>query len=108
MQRKKNNIKDIKQGLSLDCKSLVKKVYVKNLMNDNKTSSFISCKNKDINNSNLDKIMNIDFKNNLSNIFGGGERKKIIKNIFGKKDKKLNFYDTGVFDMPLVTQLGLK
>lgn len=108
LQRKKNNIKDIKQGLSLDCKSLVKKVYVKNLMNDNKTSSFISCKNKDINNSNLDKIMNIDFKNNLSNIFGEDKRKKIIKNIFGKKDKKLNFYDTGVFDMPLVTQLGLK
>ena len=53
LQRKKNNIKDIKQGLSLDCKDLVKKVYIRNkLQNDNNIYTFIKFQNKSIDNKN--------------------------------------------------------
>ena len=34
-------------------------------------------------------------------------KKIIIRNIYNKKEKRLNFYNTGIFDMPLATQLSL-
>ena len=109
LQRNKNNIKDIKQGMSLDCKELVKKVYIRNnSYNDNKIYTVFMNKNKSYDSFNVANNTSKDLKNNISQTFIEGKKKIIIRNIFAKKDKKLNFYDTGIFDMPLATQLGLK
>ena len=105
LQRKKNDIKDIKQGLSLDCRDLVKKVCIKNKeQNNNGIYNLIKLKNKlELNKSAVftsQKDKNKIFDKNIENI-------EIINNILSsKKEKKLNFYDTGIFDMPLATQLG--
>ena len=109
LQRNKNNIKDIKQGMSLDCKELVKKVYIRNnSYNDNRIYTVFMNKNKNYDSFNVANNTSKDLKNNISQTFIEGKKKIIIRNIFTKKDKKLNFYDTGIFDMPLATQLGLK
>ena len=117
LQRKKNNIKDIKQGLSLDCKTLVKKVYIRNKsQNDDKIYTFIKFRNKSVDgrnnsglkNSNCSEIMDNVSKKDMSKTVGEAKKKIIIRNIFTKKEKKLDFYDTGIFDMPLAIQLGLK
>ena len=108
LQRKKNDIKDIKQGLSLDCKNLIKKVCVKkdeqNNFNDNNIYNLIKFKNK----YELNKSVSYSYKNNKSKIFEENNNNNILlfDNILSiKKEKKLNFYDTGNFDMPLATQL---
>ena len=109
LQRKKNDIKDIKQGLSLDCKNLIKKVCVKkdeqNNFNDNNIYNFIKFKNK----YELNKSASYSYKNNKSKIFEENNNNNnilLFDNILSiKKEKKLNFYDTGNFDMPLATQL---
>ena len=115
LQRKKNNIKDIKQGLSLDCKALVKKVYIRNkFQNDNNIYTFIKFQNKSVDNrnnsglkhSNSSKIIINEYKKDMSKTVGETKKKIIIRNIFDKKEKKLDFYDTGNFDMPLASQLG--
>ena len=115
-QRKNINIKNIKQGLSLDCKTLIKKVLIRNkIQKKNTTHIFDKYKNKSINtnknketkyfkcNKSTQYILNED----LNKKFSGSKEKKVVKNIFSKKEKKLNFYDTGIFDIPLATQLGL-
>ena len=115
LQRKKNNIKDIKQGLSLDCKALVKKVYIRNkFQNDNNIYTFIKFQNKSVDNrnnsglkhSNSSEIIINEYKKDMSKTVGETKKKIIIRNIFDKKEKKLDFYDTGNFDMPLASQLG--
>jgi hypothetical protein len=56
LKRKKNDIKDIKQGLSLDCKDLIKKVCVKKEeQNDNVNNNDIYNLNKLINKYELNK-----------------------------------------------------
>ena len=117
LQRKKNNIKDIKQGLALDCKALIKKVLIRNkLQKEKKINNCSKHKDEDegINiNKNIEKInfkwnksVNDILNEDKNKIFNGNKEKKIVNNIFMKKEKKLNFYDTGIFDMPLASQLG--
>ena len=116
LQRKKNKVKDIKQGLSLNCKSLVKKVYIKyKNQNENKMHSYIQLENKSMDNKNNSKqkncksndSINSNLQKDMSKTFCQSGDKIIYRNIFPKKEKKLNFYDTGIFDMPLASQLGL-
>jgi hypothetical protein len=117
-QRKKNNIKAIKQGLSLDCKELIKKVHIKNRFHNDNTKICFSVNNKNKSMDGKDKFESKNFKankstinlfrKNVSDTFGSYNKKNIVKNIFLKKDKKLDFYNTGIFDMPLATQLGIK
>ena len=52
--------------------------------------------------------MNNESKKDMSKTVGETKKKIIIRNIFDKKEKKLDFYDTGNFDMPLASQLELK
>ena len=117
-QRNKNNIKAIKQGLSLDCKELIKKVHIKNRFHNDNTKICFSVHNKNKSMDGKNKFESKNFKTNKSTInlfrknvsdkFGSYNKKNIVKNIFLKKDKKLDFYNTGIFDMPLATQLGIK
>ena len=117
-QRNKNNIKAIKQGLSLDCKELIKKVHIKNRFHNDNTKICFSVNNKNKSMEGKDKFESKNFKTNKSTInlfrknvsdtFGSYNKKNIVKNVFLKKEKKLDFYKTGIFDMPLATQLGIK
>ena len=121
LQRNKNRINDIKQGLSLDCKKLVKKVYIKkNIQLDNheiKIRNFIFQKNKEnkIETSKDNKIVKVDKytsfydDDRISKTIDDKIKNKkiIIRNICDKKEKRLKFYNTGIFDMPLATQLSL-
>ena len=105
IQKNKNNIKYIKQGLSLDCRDLVKKVCVKNKeRNNNEIYNLIKFKN---NNFEMNKSVSCIFPKYKNKIFNDIDGKIIVvKNILSKNDKQLNFYDTGNFDLPLATQLG--
>lgn len=105
-KKNKNNIKYIKQGLSLDCKDLVKKVCVKNeKKNNNEIYNVIKFKDNkyEMNKSASCMFQKIKNKNKIFNNIDG--KIMIVKNILSKNDKRLNFYDTGNFDMPLATQL---
>ena len=104
LQRKKNSFKDIKQGLSLDCKTLVKKVYIKNKDVD-KIYSNLTTKSKSVDKFVLDKFTNNDLKNNLSSKFFQEKKRKTMRNMFSAQEKKLNFYDTVNFDLTLATKL---
>ena len=105
IQKNKNDIKYIKQGLSLDCRDLVKKVCVKNKeRNNNEIYNLIKFKN---NNFEMNKSVSCIFPKYKNKIFNDIDGKIIVvKNILSKNDKQLNFYDTGNFDLPLATQLG--
>ena len=106
-KRNRNNINEIKRGLSINCKTLVKKVSVKyQNRNANQFQTFINLGNKCKNRKNsyenfltLSKIMKNKF---ISKSIDKERKKKIIR----YKEKKLDFYDTGIFDMPLAIQLG--
>lgn len=104
-QKNKNNIKYIKQGLSLDCRDLVKKVFVKNEERNNiEIYNLIKFKN---NKFEMNKSASCIFPKDKNRIFNDIDGKiMVVKNILLKNDKQLNFYDTGNFDMPLATQLG--
>ena len=105
LKRRKNDIKDIKQGLSLDGKDLIKKVCIKKEEeNDNNTIyNLIKLKNK----LQLNKSVSYSYQRNKNNLFEeNNDNILLFDNILSiKKEKKLNFYDTGNFDLPLATQL---
>ena len=124
-------INKIKQSLSIDSKSLIKEVFIKNT---NEPKEIKNSKVKEINynfkssifpyasikynksnyrtiniikNKNKKNYENNKIDNNTINVVKIKRVKK--KNIFDKhKLKKYNFYDTGLFDMPLAIQLGAK
>ena len=122
MPKSKLTINKIKQSLSVGSKDLVKSVFIKNQRNSKKNKfnelnykiqSSIFSYNKKANNCNY-KTINI-YKNNQNNIFNVNNNinineKQILHNnkktIF-KSLKKIKFYDTGLFDMPLAIQLGV-
>ena len=123
MPKNKLTVKKIKQSLSIDSKDLVKKVCIKNNRHFNKSQvkpinykvkSSIFPYNKKV--KTYYKTININKNNN--NIFESLNENKNVneeqiininkKNIFEEKNlKKMNFYDTGLFDMPLAVQLGV-
>ena len=112
LQRKRNRseINNFKTGLSLDCKTLVKKVCIRyNDENNIQFNSFTNLDNKSMNfkNKSYEKILT------PSKIM---KNKFIVKSVSKEKNKKiirynekeLDFYDTGIFDMPLAIHLGAK
>ena len=112
LQRKRNRseINNFKTGLSLDCKTLVKKVCIRyNDGNNIQFNSFTNLDNKSMNfkNKSYEKILT------PSKIM---KNKFIVKSVSKEKNKKiirynekeLDFYDTGIFDMPLAIHLGAK
>ena len=132
-KKTKLTINKIKQSLSIDSKSLVKKVFIKNTnepkeinndkvkaINNNLNSSifpYASIKYKKSNYRTINIIKNKNKKennyennkinNNTINVVKIRRVKK--KNNFDMNSlKKYNFYDTGIFDMPLAIQLGAK
>ena len=124
MPKTKLTINKIKQSLSVGSKDLVKSVFIKNKRNCNKNTfnslnykfqSSIFPYNKKAKNSTY-KTINI-CKNNQNNIFKLNSNlnineKQILNlnrnTIFDKINlKKIKFYDTGLFDMPLAVQLGV-
>ena len=122
--KNKFTINKIKQSLSIECKDLFKSVFIKNKRNCNKNAfnplnykfqSSIFAYKKKAKNSTY-KTINIS-KNNQNNIFRVNNNININeseilnlnrKSMFEKKNfKKIKFYDTGVFDIPLAIQLGV-
>ena len=106
-KRNRNNINEIKRGLSINCKTLVKKVNVKyQNRNANQFQTFINlgnkCKNRKNSYENFLTFSKIIKNKFISKSIDKEQKKKIIR----YKEKKLDFYDTGIFDMPLAIQLG--
>ena len=137
MPKYKLTFNKIKQSLSIDSKALIKKVFIKKndyLNNDKlneintynyKVQSSIFHNNKELykydyrtinlyKNKNGNNILkkNRDIKQfetiynnlNLDDKKINEERKNLFE---GANLKKYNFYDTGLFDMPLAIQLGV-
>ena len=113
-------VKKIKQSLSIDSKTLIKKVLIKknNQFSDDKPDQ-INTYNYKVkssifpNNKKKDKLdyrtINIfTNKNILNKNLNYNKINEEKKNIFMENNlKKYNFYDTGLFDMPLAIQLGV-
>ena len=121
LPKSKLSINKIKQSLNIDSRNLVKKVLIK--------KNNIFQENNKINTINYDIISSIftytkidnkpdyltininkkNYKNTFisnSTINGNNLINKKRKNL--NNFKKYNFYDTGIFDMPLAIQLGVK
>ena len=121
----KLTVNKIKESLSIDSRDLVKKVFIKSHNNFNKSKtnyfndkirSIIFPKNNkykqnymtiNINRNKTEHIYKI-IRNESSNINEENNLKIKRKNQNDEKIlKKYNFYDTGIFDMPLAIQLGV-
>ena len=125
----KLTVNKIKESLSIDSKDLVKKVFIRSHNNFNKShKNIINYKikssmfpknnnkyrhnymtiniNRNKNENRYKKIKNVSNNVNDENILNILKTKK-----YNLKDeqifKKYNFYDTGIFDMPLAVQLGV-
>jgi hypothetical protein len=125
----KLTINKIKESLSIDSKDLVKKVFIKSYNNFNKShkntynykiksSMFPKNNNKYKHNYmtiNINKNKNENKYKKIRNSSSNINEVNILKNLKAEsknmKDeqilKKYNFYDTGLFDMPLAVQLGV-
>ena len=125
----KLTINKIKESLSIDSKDLVKKVFIKSYNNFNKShkktynykiksSMFPKNNNKYKHNYmtiNINKNKNENKYKKIRNSSSNINEVNILKNLKAEsknmKDeqilKKFNFYDTGLFDMPLAVQLGV-
>ena len=123
MPKNKFTIDKIKQSLSIDSKTLVKKVFVKRKKEVNKSQintynykfkSSIFPFNKINNKKNFitinvskNKGHNINKNTIINNKNVNKEKIYNIRKLYEEeKIKKFNFYDTGIFDMPLAIQLG--
>ena len=126
MPKKKITLCKIKQSLSIDSKELVKEVLIKNsnnkFININRNNNNNNMKNykiessifRDNRNKNTFNYMTINInknnvENNNKNNFINCEKNMNIKQNHNlheiNNQKKYHFYDTGLFDMPLVIQL---
>ena len=110
LPKKKLTINQIKKSLSIDSKTLVKKVMIKsNSLFNMKKSSLLINKNTFNNiNSNINYNTIKAYKNCDMNINDKNEINMKKKKFLREFGKKYNFYDTGEFDMPLFIQLGVK
>ena len=124
MPKKRITVYKIKQSLSIDSKELVKEVLIKNsnnkFININRNNNNMhnykieSSIFRDHNNKNKSNYMTINInknnvENNKNNFINSRENMNIKQNHNLhdiKNQKKYHFYDTGLFDMPLVVQLG--
>ena len=102
LPKKKLTVNRIKQSLSIDSKDLVKKVLIKNnSVSYIKQYDDFEYKNNNNNNNKANGI-----KLNRKHIKEGKDKYKYRPNKYMEENKKVNFYDTGDFNMPLVIQLG--
>ena len=124
MPKKRITVYKIKQSLSIDSKELVKEVLIKNsnnkFININRNNNNMhnykieSSIFRDHNNKNKSNYMTINInknnvENNKNNFINSRENMNIKQNHNLhdiKNQKKYHFYDTGLFDMPLVVQVG--
>jgi len=100
LPKKKLTVNRIKQSLSIDSRDLVKKVLIKN----NSVSCIKQYDELDYKTSNRSNNEVKGFELNRKNINEG--KNKYKPNKYVEENKKMNFYDTGDFNMPLFIQLG--
>ena len=98
LPKKKLTVNRIKQSLSIDSRDLVKKVFIKN----NSVSLIKQYDEYEYRSQNQNKVKGL--KLNMKSIKVGNS--KYIQNKYMEENKKMNFYDTGDFNMPLYIQLG--
>ena len=98
LPKKRLTVNRIKQSLSIDSKDLVKKVLIKN-----NSVSYLK-QNDEFESRNKNRNKTNGFKLNRKNVKEGKD--KYMPNKYIEENKKINFYDTGDFSMPLFIQLG--
>jgi hypothetical protein len=97
LSKKRLTVNRIKQSLSIDSKDLVKKVLIKNnSVSYIKQNDGLEPKNRNSNKAN-------GYNLNIKSVKEGKD--KYMPNKYIEENKKINFYDTGDFNMPLVIQL---
>jgi len=102
LPKKKLTVNRIKQSLSIDSKDLVKKVLIKNnSISYIRQYEDLEYKKKNDNNNKIN-----GFKLNTKSFKEGKDKYK--QNKYVEENKKINFYDTGDFNMPLFIQLDNK